>query len=154
MQLHHAAARGDPHKLRTMTAKLTADELGFNDTSFRSSPLSTAVLHRQLEAVRMLIDAGASVNARDKFGCTPLHIACRIDDEALVKLLLQRNADPTATNRRQLTPLDYNLPHRNPAISRMCHEACRAAAHGTRTDSKVQSHQLSNVMPLIFERYH
>ena len=37
----------------------------------------------QLEAARVLLSAGASVNRCDKFGSTPLHTACRRGDEVI-----------------------------------------------------------------------
>lgn len=61
------------------------------------SPLDFAILRGDLAAVRMLLDAGADVNAGSPIVGSPLHLAlserCR-DREALVRLLLERGADP------------------------------------------------------------
>ena len=60
--------------------------------------------------------AGADVNVRDKFGSTPLHTACRLDDGPLVGLLLKGRADHTVVNKQGYTPLDYALRTNNKAI--------------------------------------
>lgn len=52
---------------------------------------------RQQEAMR-LIDEGADVNARTSGGYTPLMIAAGVGDEAMVRLLLARGADPSLVN--------------------------------------------------------
>jgi hypothetical protein len=45
-----------------------------------------------------LIDANADVNARDRFGSTPLMMACRHNKEPAVLLLLEKGADVTIVN--------------------------------------------------------
>ncbi|KAL3242911.1 hypothetical protein MRX96_020923 [Rhipicephalus microplus] len=61
------------------------------------SPLDFAILRGDLSAVKLLLDAGADVNAGSPIVGSPLHLAlserCR-DREALVRLLLERGADP------------------------------------------------------------
>ena len=57
----------------------------------------------------MLISAGASVNTHDKFGNTPLHAACRLGDDLMVKVLLAAKADPLALNKKGLMPLQCAL---------------------------------------------
>ena len=66
------------------------------------------------ELVRVLIDAGAEVNVKDKHGDTPLHFAarCSEDGEAkqraieCVKLLLKHGADAAIKNEAGHTPRD------------------------------------------------
>ncbi len=50
----------------------------------------------------MLLEHGANVNAEDKDGCTPLHLA---STEAIVQALLQHGADCTAVNHLGRTAL-------------------------------------------------
>uniref|UniRef100_A0ABD2XDE2 Uncharacterized protein n=1 Tax=Trichogramma kaykai TaxID=54128 RepID=A0ABD2XDE2_9HYME len=45
------------------------------------------------------------VNARDKYGTTPLHIALFHGFKKMAKLLLKKGADPNSTNSNELTPL-------------------------------------------------
>lgn len=61
------------------------------------SPLDFAILRGDLAAVRLLLDAGADVNAGSPIVGSPLHLALSErtkDREALVRLLLERGADP------------------------------------------------------------
>jgi uncharacterized protein len=48
------------------------------------------------EAVRFLAQAGADVNAKDKFGDTPLISAALLGHEEMVRILLQFGANPNA----------------------------------------------------------
>jgi ankyrin repeat protein len=48
------------------------------------------------DAVRMLLDRGSSVDARDGYGLTPLHYAAYRGREAVVRLLVERGADVKA----------------------------------------------------------
>lgn len=53
------------------------------------SPLHLAVLTHQSKIVRQLVVAGANAEARDRFGNTPLHLACQIGDVDCVKSLVE-----------------------------------------------------------------
>jgi ankyrin repeat protein len=63
------------------------------------TPLLSTAESGQREVVRMLLDAGASVNLADKSGCTALHCAVLRGDEVMTRLLLAYNADPVASCR-------------------------------------------------------
>jgi ankyrin repeat protein len=59
------------------------------------------------EAVRLLIQAGASLEARNRYGATPLLIALgnsKDDDHGVVGLLLDAGADIDAKNVAGVSP--------------------------------------------------
>ncbi|XP_058154820.1 ankyrin repeat domain-containing protein 22 [Dasypus novemcinctus] len=56
--------------------------------------------------VRMLLDAGVDVNATDSYGCTALHYACKMKNQAIIPLLLEAHADPTIKNKNGESSLD------------------------------------------------
>jgi ankyrin repeat protein len=58
-----------------------------------------------LQIARWLIERGANVNARNRFGETPLHIYCGSGRTSIVKLLLEKRADVNARNNFGHTPL-------------------------------------------------
>ena len=58
---------------------------------------------RDIEMAKMLIDAGADVNARDRYGRTPLH---DVRDAEMAKMLIGAGADVNATDCFGFTPLD------------------------------------------------
>jgi ankyrin repeat protein len=55
---------------------------------------------RQVEEVKLLLDAGADVNSRDPFGYTPLHDSVLGDNAEIIQLLLAAGADPAARVER------------------------------------------------------
>ena len=72
------------------------------------TPLMQAVVMEKYDCVKILIEAGADVNARDNDGFTPLMVAAsrdgvgRKDSEVpgIIRLLLEHGADINATNNR------------------------------------------------------
>ena len=79
-----------------------------SERRFHATPLSVAAALGQGTICSNLIALGANVNARDKFGLTPLHNAISIADTNMVLLLLQHGADVTAkTVMNGETPLDF-----------------------------------------------
>lgn len=68
-----------------------------------STPLHHAAGFAPLATVKLLLDNGADVNAKNRRASTPLHWAIR--DEAKVRLLLERGADLNAKQADGRTPL-------------------------------------------------
>jgi ankyrin repeat protein len=54
----------------------------------------------------LLIENGAYVNAKDKFGSTPLHLAAKNAYIEVVRLLLEHGADPNIKNFFGKTAID------------------------------------------------
>eukprot|EP00798_Chlamydomonas_sp_ICE-L_P015156 gene15156-21223_t len=59
------------------------------------TPLHLAAEGGHAEAVQVLLDSGAEVNASDFSGWCPLHCVCYFGDVACAKLLLASGADPS-----------------------------------------------------------
>lgn len=58
------------------------------------------------EAIKLLIDKGADINFKDKYGNTVLMNACIMNNTELVKLLLENGADINAKDKDGYTALD------------------------------------------------
>ena len=75
--------------------------------------LSFAAREGRLEAARLLLDAGADVNAREANGISPLVMAITNRHTPVAALLLARGADPTAADWWGRTPLWSAVDMRN-----------------------------------------
>ena len=59
-----------------------------------------------IEAIKQHLAAGTDVNAKDKFGGTPLHAAAYWGHKEIVELLIAEGAEVNAKNSFSDTPLD------------------------------------------------
>jgi Ankyrin repeats (3 copies)/Ankyrin repeat len=80
---------------------------------------------RQVSMIRLLLKAGAIIDAQDKNGATPLHRAVRTRCAAAVKCLLEAGADPTIRNKPGSTP--FHLAVQNTGRGGSGSEKARAA---------------------------
>jgi ankyrin repeat protein len=62
-------------------------------------------LNSGIEAVRLLVELGADVNAINQAGDTALHGAAAHGFETVIRLLIDKGANPNAVNKSRLTPL-------------------------------------------------
>lgn len=62
-----------------------------------SEALHTAVYNDDIPTVRRLIAAGADAKAANRYGVTPLSLACETGNVDLIRLLLDAGADPNTT---------------------------------------------------------
>jgi hypothetical protein len=75
--------------------------------NFENTPLHSAAYYGNLEMVQVLLDYGVDVNAQNNSRCTPLDCASR--DPRLVRLLIERGADPNLRGWSGFTPLHHAL---------------------------------------------
>lgn len=120
-----AAARAEEEAIPVVVRLFRAVEGGDTDTVRRllkkgADPASRdqdgqALSHaaRDEAMLRLVLDAGAPVDARNGWGATPLTVAADGGDLGRVKLLLERGADPNARDEAGGTPLAHAL---DPAI--------------------------------------
>lgn len=71
-----------------------------------NSLLSLACINNHFECVRrLLIVLDANINTRDNRGWTPLAISAHHGHAKIVRLLLERGADPDIPNNRNKFPI-------------------------------------------------
>jgi uncharacterized protein len=106
----HLAIFGGQEEAARLLLELGADPntLSRNE-AVRVPPLGTAAFVRSVPMARLLLDSGADVNGRGEGGFTALHSAAQNGDEELVRLLLERGADPTLATEDGKLPADYGL---------------------------------------------
>ncbi|NYZ61400.1 ankyrin repeat domain-containing protein [Luteimonas deserti] len=95
--VHVAAMQDDPAYLETLLARGAPPDAPNGRNG--ETPLFNALEARNERTIRMLLDAGARVDATDSFGATLLHKAARINATGWVVRLLESGADPTARDR-------------------------------------------------------
>ena len=91
-----------------LSALTLALALGFAVPSLANdgtTALHLAVYHEDLPKAQELIENGANPNARNRYGVTPLALACENANPRLVKLLLGAGADPNSKSPGNVTPL-------------------------------------------------
>jgi ankyrin repeat protein len=103
--LHLAAFFG-----QTETARLLLDAAALPNVVSRNQlqvmPLHSAAAGSHLGVARLLVAAGADVNATQRHGYTPLHAAAQNGNAELTELLLDAGADPTARTDDGQSPGD------------------------------------------------
>merc|ERR1712167_487806 len=71
------------------------------------TPLMYASLEGHVEAVRILLDARANIEAQEEDGMRALHCAALQENLGACQLLVERRADPQSKDHEQKTPLEY-----------------------------------------------
>ena len=101
-RLHAAALRGTDYEWleHNAAAAVRAEHNGFE-------PLHLAAKGGRLQAARLLLTAGADVNARGQMEFTPLHWAVQRRQRAVAELLLARGANLRAQDSMGVTPTAY-----------------------------------------------
>jgi len=91
-----AVRAGDMSQLRLLLVDAAAANQP--DAQFQVRPLAWAAMHGNAEAVQLLLEAGAEIDGGNADGSTALHGAAFTGYPAIVRLLLQRKADPLKAN--------------------------------------------------------
>jgi ankyrin repeat protein len=85
----------------------------------RVQPLHAAVAGGSAAIVRLLVEAGAPVNAKQQEGWAPLHEAVRKRDVELTRYLLAHGADPKQQNDAGQSAIGLAAEHGDPGILKL-----------------------------------
>jgi len=80
------------------------------DLPFKETPLIRAASSKSADLVRLLLEKGANLEARDHNGCTPLIHAARSGDLEVVNILLNADADIKAVDRDGRSVFEWASP--------------------------------------------
>ncbi len=117
--LHLAAAFGGPETVKLLLSH-GAHEHQVSRNPQRNQPLHAAIaLGGSTETIRLLLDAGADVNATQAGGFTPLHQAAAAGKQEIVQLLLDRGAQKDSRCDQGKLPCDYARERGHVAIAEL-----------------------------------
>jgi len=91
--LHLAAFFGKPEVAKMLLEHGAAVDV-YTRNPFANQPLHAAAAGRHIEVCRVLLAAGADVNATQHGGYTPLHESAQHGDVEMTELFLSASADP------------------------------------------------------------
>ena len=94
--LHFAAFFGKPEAAKVLLEHGASVDV-YTRNGFANQPLHAAAAGRHIEVCRVLLAAGADVNATQHGGFTPLHEAAQHGDVEMSELFLSAGADPSLT---------------------------------------------------------
>ncbi|KFY08781.1 hypothetical protein V492_05912 [Pseudogymnoascus sp. VKM F-4246] len=69
-----------------------------------------------IEVAKLLLAHGVDIDARNRFNKTALHLACELENTAMVSLLIEHNADINCHGPHGFTPLHVAIDSRRPSI--------------------------------------
>ncbi len=102
--IHKLAQENNLEELRNLL--LQNPSLVHTDDSSGTKPLHSAVKGNSIQCVKLLIEKGADVNARNRDGATAIFSVSRVD---IAKILVENGADLNTVARYNSTPLKYAI---------------------------------------------
>ncbi|KAI5362369.1 putative NACHT nucleoside triphosphatase, P-loop containing nucleoside triphosphate hydrolase [Septoria linicola] len=105
--------------------------------------LMYATANGDVEMVRLLLEFGAGVNAKDQAGWRALHFASTTERREIMKILLSKQAEPTALTVDGKTALHIVVSHRGQSAGRLI---AYLLEHGAPVDMADQA----GMIPLIY----
>ena len=103
--LHLAAFFGQTEAARLLLERSALPNV-VSRNQLQVMPLHSAAAGSHMGVARLLVAAGADVNATQRHGYTPLHAAAQNGNAELTELLLDAGADPTARTDDGQSPGD------------------------------------------------
>ncbi|CAG0922616.1 unnamed protein product [Notodromas monacha] len=103
--LAEAARNGDLKKVEKILDGMGNFTLINRGNEYGQTPLHKAAISGKPDVVSVLVQSGASIDAKDAFGSTPLHVACQFNRPHVVHVLLELGANDTITDSFGATPL-------------------------------------------------
>jgi len=96
-------------------------DLGNLSQKEKNKNLFNAIFNNNIEEVKLLIEAGANVNAKDEYGYIPLIIASANNYKEIVKLLIEANVN--VKNEDAFKALKYSIINNYEEIVKLLIEA-------------------------------
>lgn len=112
-ELTEAVFRGNNEQVQALLRK--GANVNTTDPTDPSAPtpLHLAAKYSRLGLIQILLNAGAKINAKNRYGYTPLHCAAIYNGSKTVETLLNAGANINATDLMDYTALHWAAYHNN-----------------------------------------
>ena len=118
LALCRAAQAGDKEAVRAALAAGVSPNA--RDAELQAPVLCVAVLHKQVEIVELLMEAGASLEMELPHGKSLLHLAAAQSSAEVLRVLQKKGVDPLAVDEYDVTPLHEAVWAKNtPAVQEL-----------------------------------
>jgi ankyrin repeat protein/L-ascorbate metabolism protein UlaG (beta-lactamase superfamily) len=122
-EIHRAIEAGDAARVQQILASDPGAVSQRDEDQFHNLPIHTAASAGNVEIARILLDAGAEIEAGDSDNTTALAVAALRGHEDLVAFLIERGADVNRRDRKADCPLSFAVAARDTVVIRRLLEA-------------------------------
>lgn len=112
--LYFATAAGDAEAVRRLVR--AGADVNLRVGKYAMPPAGIAILLEQRAIAGFLIASGADLKAQDRNGSSLMHYAASLDDQRMVRLLLERNAPVSLRDAEGRLPADFTA---DPALRKL-----------------------------------
>lgn len=125
-QLWDAAMLGDTTSvLQALANGAKIDSLDTRRSRNGRRALNWAAIHNRVAMVKLLLAKGATLDAQNLTGFTPLHHAAEAGSLEAARVLLEAGADPTLPNTAGRTPAETARSNQFPELASLLETAAR-----------------------------
>jgi ankyrin repeat protein len=115
-EIHRAIEAGDAALVKQILEKDPGALVQLDESQFREPPLLVAAATGSVEIARILLDAGADIDAGDSDNSTALGVAAMRGHGEMVAFLIERGANVNHRDRKADCPLSFAVYGRDEAI--------------------------------------
>ena len=115
-EIHRAIEAGDVARVKQILLSDPSSVSQPDENQFRDLPIHVAAASGNVEIARLLLDAGADIDAGDSDNSTALGVAAMRKHGELVAFLIERGADVNRRDRKADCPLSFAVYGRDEGI--------------------------------------
>jgi len=139
-----AIQAGNEGAVQDLLSKLTREQLHFRRLIHDDYAIHMATKQKDIEILKLIIDAGCNLDLQNCKGQTALHLAAANEMEEFVRLLCQAGADPDVQDNEHQSPLHLATAHGYQRIMDILSEKFKASIMYRTKDGSTLMHLASS----------